>query len=465
MEFETLLKEVANADHVPDEALAALVPYAGELAPHVEALARRRMVGDWLFPTEDNLLFFGLFVLAAARAQSFWPTWLEMLTDSNDGLEGLFGDGAIMSIRTITLGLIGDDPGPVAELAARIEISADARTGLMEALTRIMCAGNFPRDKFIALIDRLVTLEGSDDDDRCKWCAADAIVFGGIGERAEQLEALWQTSAFSTWREIDRAHEREIFAAARTHPTDMNRFDEDGISAPNTPADALRWLTIMQQHDRKSERVTALTWREREWLAAFLQKIDTGEDAMRFEELDGFFHALVIGPDLVMPSEYLHAIWGEGPVFDNDEQVREVLGLIQRHWNAISGRVADEASPVMWLETQEDAPPGAYWVRGFARGVQLRARSWQAVALDEDAAMALDCILAIDSEELEFWVRGEHLDMLDVHFSTLAKFWREQRRPRPQVRTQKVGRNDPCPCGSGKKWKKCCGAGPPPMVH
>jgi preprotein translocase subunit SecA len=24
---------------------------------------------------------------------------------------------------------------------------------------------------------------------------------------------------------------------------------------------------------------------------------------------------------------------------------------------------------------------------------------------------------------------------------------------------EKVGRNDPCPCGSGKKYKKCCGAG------
>jgi preprotein translocase subunit SecA len=22
----------------------------------------------------------------------------------------------------------------------------------------------------------------------------------------------------------------------------------------------------------------------------------------------------------------------------------------------------------------------------------------------------------------------------------------------------KIGRNDPCPCGSGKKYKKCCGA-------
>jgi hypothetical protein len=35
------------------------------------------------------------------------------------------------------------------------------------------------------------------------------------------------------------------------------------------------------------------------------------------------------------------------------------------------------------------------------------------------------------------------------------------RRPDRQepVRSTKVGRNDPCPCGSGKKYKKCCGAG------
>jgi len=31
-------------------------------------------------------------------------------------------------------------------------------------------------------------------------------------------------------------------------------------------------------------------------------------------------------------------------------------------------------------------------------------------------------------------------------------------KPTPVVKKQKVGRNDPCPCGSGKKYKKCCGA-------
>jgi uncharacterized protein YecA (UPF0149 family) len=30
-------------------------------------------------------------------------------------------------------------------------------------------------------------------------------------------------------------------------------------------------------------------------------------------------------------------------------------------------------------------------------------------------------------------------------------------RPHRPARSEKVGRNAPCPCGSGKKYKKCCG--------
>jgi len=34
----------------------------------------------------------------------------------------------------------------------------------------------------------------------------------------------------------------------------------------------------------------------------------------------------------------------------------------------------------------------------------------------------------------------------------------EQKKSKTVVKEKKVGRNDPCPCGSGKKYKKCCGA-------
>ncbi len=62
-----------------------------------------------------------------------------------------------------------------------------------------------------------------------------------------------------------------------------------------------------------------------------------------------------------------------------------------------------------------------------------------------------------------FRLRGEPR----VHHE-LASFRREQGRwvcaggemnPKgPPRQVDKVGRNDPCPCGSGKKYKKCCGA-------
>ena len=38
----------------------------------------------------------------------------------------------------------------------------------------------------------------------------------------------------------------------------------------------------------------------------------------------------------------------------------------------------------------------------------------------------------------------------------IRKEWRSSKQA---VSDKTVGRNDPCPCGSGKKYKKCCGAG------
>jgi len=38
------------------------------------------------------------------------------------------------------------------------------------------------------------------------------------------------------------------------------------------------------------------------------------------------------------------------------------------------------------------------------------------------------------------------------------EFYMEQKKKHTVVRSDKVGRNEPCPCGSGKKYKKCCSA-------
>jgi uncharacterized protein len=464
-DLEALIKDVANADRLPRAALRALLPHAGALAVRLAAIARRRMAGEWLYPEEDNLLFYGLFVLAAARAHEFWPIWVELLTCPDEGLDELFGDGAAMSVRDITLGLVGEDAAGVGELAAGLEVSAEARSGLVAALARLTCEGRYPRDRFVALIDALARLEHTGDDDRCKWCVEEAIVLGGVSERRALLEQLWTTDAFSVWSAGDKQDALERLEEAAADPANMARFDEAGVAAPADPCDGLRWLQAIERHARPGDFVDALSWREREWLASFLRGGAVPDGAMNFEQLDGFFHALALGPEIVAPSEYLTQVWGEGPVFDDEGQLRKVMALLLRHWNAIAQRSAANLAPLAWIEPHDDAPPGRHWAKGFATGVAMRTLAWQGVSVDQDAAAALECILELDAEQLDPCDRTELLYMLKENVACLGQFWRQQRTPRRPVGSRKVGRNDRCPCGSGKKWKKCCGAGPPPILH
>lgn len=59
--------------------------------------------------------------------------------------------------------------------------------------------------------------------------------------------------------------------------------------------------------------------------------------------------------------------------------------------------------------------------------------------------------------------KAEHLSTLpqwDGIFDeeTRKRLALEQKKSKTIVKGEKIGRNDPCPCGSGKKYKKCCGA-------
>ena len=55
------------------------------------------------------------------------------------------------------------------------------------------------------------------------------------------------------------------------------------------------------------------------------------------------------------------------------------------------------------------------------------------------------------------WLYG--LEQWNAIFSEeeQKKLYKEQKESTTVRKEKKVGRNDPCPCGSGKKYKKCCG--------
>jgi preprotein translocase subunit SecA len=65
----------------------------------------------------------------------------------------------------------------------------------------------------------------------------------------------------------------------------------------------------------------------------------------------------------------------------------------------------------------------------------------------------------IQKEVVSYLFRAKvHIEMGNEEFETNLSRAMEQFMQQANVSgEEKIGRNDPCPCGSGKKYKKCCG--------
>jgi hypothetical protein len=73
-----------------------------------------------------------------------------------------------------------------------------------------------------------------------------------------------------------------------------------------------------------------------------------GGREMSVEQLDGFFAALIAGPETVMPSEYYSAVFGgemsETCEFGSVEEANDILALMMRHWNTIAATPCSRGS-------------------------------------------------------------------------------------------------------------------------
>lgn len=141
---------------------------------------------------------------------------------------------------------------------------------------------------------------------------------------------------------------------------------------------------------------------ELEKLATFIAGCGAGR-AMNVEELDGFFCALVMGPGLIMPSEYLPIVLGggdgAGPSFVSLEEANTIIQLVMRHWNTIATAVERGKLylPVM-LEAASGSLRGQRWASGFMRGVALRRSSWAGLVDDENESGSLFAIALLGGD-------------------------------------------------------------------
>ncbi len=218
-------------------------------------------------------------------------------------------------------------------------------------------------------------------------------------------------------------------------------------------------------------------------LDAFLDRVDGG-DIPNVEALDGFIAALACCPDLIMPSEYLPVIQGgkteEGDlVFDNMAEAQRFMELVNQHWNHVNAQLnKGEVYLPLVLEDEEGNYHCNDWADGFLIGVNMRRKIWDELMYDEEHGGAIVPIMAlahehhpdpelrpytepVDDELREKLIVGAAAGVTIMH-----RYFKDQRiEYTPPSRTfvrsgPKTGRNDPCPCGSGKKYKQCCGRGP-----
>ena len=212
-------------------------------------------------------------------------------------------------------------------------------------------------------------------------------------------------------------------------------------------------------------------------LDEFLCSGAVSDDAMLLSELDGFLAGVVVCPDLIKPSEWLSVIWGgESPEFDSQHQAQGVIDLIMKHYNGIIRQLdRGEYSPLYDIDV-DDSILWETWVEGFFSAMELRPGAWIALAEDddEDLQRALFVLGRLgdlaappyggDPMDSDAVMKEYASDLIPMHVALLhetrlrkaAKNAPFPNAPFPLDFGPKVGRNDPCPCGSGKKFKKCC---------
>lgn len=206
-----------------------------------------------------------------------------------------------------------------------------------------------------------------------------------------------------------------------------------------------------------------------------LQALLFSHHLMDLVELHGFLTAVVSAPGLMPPSQWIEYI-GLNHKANTADEFNNIFGLVMSLYNDICKQLSEETLSVenffksagitdnLRFEKQK-------WARSYVRAAKLDLL-WNHDEIMEDFFPV--ALLSFNQEQLQKLAedddsRIENLlqvgeDGLSQSVKYVNEIWRKKRVSAMQeirvkrhaVSEPKVGRNDPCPCGSGKKFKKCC---------
>ena len=212
---------------------------------------------------------------------------------------------------------------------------------------------------------------------------------------------------------------------------------------------------------------------------------------MTYPQLAGFLFSMANAPELIPPSEWIPIVFTdqEGGYETRDEAERVLEAMMALYNDCGQERTEGtaflppgcEIKPQA-LDNLTDDAPLSRWARGFLTGHSYLDDLWDKYTpeeLDEELGSIIMVLTFFASPKLAGAYHKESkgkasLDELAetvvtifphamIEYALLGRSIFQARReagdfdPEPSSRP-KIGPNDPCPCGSGKKFKKCCGA-------
>ena len=252
----------------------------------------------------------------------------------------------------------------------------------------------------------------------------------------------------------------------------------------------MRGHTLAKRESRIQDAAMRHTDEDLDHLASLLNKIPVEYDGMELSTFDGFVAGLIVCPELIMPSEWLSLVWGGkgGGAFTDLAEAEALSTAVMDYYNRVAQTLAETPEaydPIYGAEINTDDLLWEPWIDGFESAMSLRPDSWMKIveSEDEEAASSVTMVLAmygICTGETDLNDRAIDeidkvgSDLIPNIVQTLNAWTKSQsvapvnvlRNPGPTdlispdalFHGKKIGRNEPCYCGSGRKYKRCCGA-------
>ncbi len=198
---------------------------------------------------------------------------------------------------------------------------------------------------------------------------------------------------------------------------------------------------------------------------------------LKIEYAHGAITAFICSPQLIEPSEWMPSLLsdnGEMPEFTSKEQANEFSGLLIKLYEEISESLFEKRfKPLISLENEKVKPDDAcLWCKGFIDGMSLWDKNKYDPGDDELMGFLISLMVLADAKHFfsnitdEEYIEDDSMkktkedalkNLPNIIIYIKQYFQMRLNRKNNKLKKAKTGRNETCPCGSGKKYKLCCG--------